>query len=243
MSLEFEIKRAIDNYSSTVVFILALLHEYLFDPKLRARRTDALHEHGLAQTERQITPDIALIIPDPSVALVGEAKYDFARETQGRDKIRNQLLKYDDLMASWLTPPGRAGAGSVVLLVHYGRKGDVVDYFEEELRAKRFSPRANVAVVTAARVPQADTFIHLEKAFGTLEPAHIAQKMRPLAIREEHVLSGDFSTIKFYDAEPPLAYLLQVIWDHVLGDFVPESVYHETSNGDPILTKGQKRPR
>ena len=241
MSNEAQLRREIDGYSSTVSFILALLHEYLFDKSTRSRRSDATHEHGLLQPGG-VTPDVALILPSPSVGLIGEAKYDFSKETPGRDRIRDQLLKYDSVLDSWLTNK-RADTGSTVLLVHYTRKGEVLDYFEEEVKQSRFLPKRNFSIVTAARVAQADTFINLERAFGTLEPASIASKMRPLAIKEEHILSGDFATIRFYDAKPPLPLLLQVIWDHAFPSFASESNFHETANGDRIVPKGKTRGR
>jgi hypothetical protein len=232
-SVYAELRKELNSYQDTVNFLLALIHELSWDDSTRAIRADVTHEHGSRQNapgnKDAVTPDLAMLLGQ-SDGIVGDVKIAFARTDERRRSITAQLLKYDRVVSAWLTPrkasKPRASRGCTVLLTHHTRKVDAAEYLEQERQGGRFNPRNAFAIVAAVRAPQGNTeeFINLEKSYGTLVPPEKDRKLaRVVPVRLDHLTTR--YAVKFYDAQPPVAYLLQLIWDNILPTLTPEESF------------------
>jgi hypothetical protein len=210
---------SLDSYKDTVSLILALVHEMSWDDASKSMRTDVIHEHGskqLRSPEPSVTPDLALRL-GAEVGLIGEVKIGFAKQDVDRDAIRDQLLKYDDVVSRWKTRGSDhfVAEGCVVLLTHLTRKIDAAEYLEREQAAKRFVPKNPFGVVAGVRQSQRVEAVTLERSWGALAPKQKDDKLRRLVTISLELLQRHYA-VKFYDDNPPPLYVLQVLWDHVL---------------------------
>lgn len=221
-------RQDVDSYKDTVSAILAFVHEMIWDEARRQARLDTIHEHGSPQSWNSgadpVTPDLAFVCPQ-EFAVIGEAKMSLGGHGD-RGRLRDQLAKYDRVMQAWLSPePPRAPLGGVVLLTHQSRKVDAEEYLVGELEANRYQPRCPIAIVAYNRNDQSSVHYALERSWGGLVPPSKDQKLRRVVnVKLEHLLMA-YGGVKFYDADPPMPYLLQVIWDGVLPPRIPENSY------------------
>lgn len=238
MTSEKAILEAIDGYKDTVSFMLALLHELTWNESAKAPENGVAHAHGTKQkrtksSDSEVTPDLAFLVRD-ECGVIGDVKISFASDARGRDKIREQLSKYDEVLGIWCGGNGalkRCAKGSLILLTHHTRKVDAEDYFSAEAKAKRFTPTSPFAIVAGVRTSQREEYITLERSYGTIALPRKDEKLRKtVAIRLDH-LSARFVGVRFYDAEPPLAYLLETIWDAVLPTMIPEESFADATKG------------
>jgi hypothetical protein len=248
-----QLKNEIDSYKDTVWMMLALIHELGWDDNARATRTDVKHEHGNKQqrsgSNDPVTPDVAMIVPVDGV--MGEAKIGFSPKV--REPTRDQVLKYDDALSVWIAD-GRVTTGSTILLTHHSRKVDAADFFEAETKAGRFQPKNAFAIIGGVRNSQAAEFISIERQYGRLANASKDEKLRKvLLIKLEHLVQG-YGNIYFYDGEPPLLYLMQVIWDFILPSLQketaflnarpePEDTGDGSGDGSPAISGGTKKAK
>jgi hypothetical protein len=221
-----------DGYSDTLKGVLALVHWMIWDDSKNALYPDVEHLHGSPQIYEDgadpVTPDLALRV-SPAVGLLGEAKISFGGSYQ-KDAIREQLTKYDKVACRWVAQSSVKHC-STVLLTHGSRKTEAADYFAEERTAGRFVPKGKFAVVGFMRSNQRRAFVFLERASGEIEPTDRDAVLRAgVNIRLEY-LDERYGSVKFYDAAPPLCYLLEVIWDHALPSLIPEESYTRDARG------------
>lgn len=232
---------AIDGYKDTVLFLLALIHELTWDDVNKKPRADVVHEHGVQQRRNSndvVTPDVALRFVG-ECGILGDAKVSFAKGTRERAKIRDQLLKYDQAIGLWRAdqdPKRHVPAGGTILLTHHTREVDAQDYFNDEIAAGRFTVSAPFAIVGCVRNNQREEYVTLRRSLGTVPILAKDEKLRRgVSIKVEH-LNANFRGIRFYDASPPMPYLLSTIWDIILSAHVPEDCYQVESRTDAVKT-------
>ncbi|HEY3350224.1 MAG TPA: hypothetical protein VGM13_10645 [Thermoanaerobaculia bacterium] len=226
-----ELFKEIDSYRDTVYFLTALIHELSWDETQKKKTSGLSNEHGAEQIYGggSVTPDLALL-KCPEWGVLGEAKTSFSKSNAGRDKIRDQLLKYDAVATRWLGDdkrPARVKEAACVLLTHMSRKVEAADYLDAERTAGRFQPVRPFAIVAAARIPQVDVFIHLEKSYGSLVPRIKDEKLRKTVQVKLEQLRVSHDPVHFYDSSPPMPWLLTVLWDELLPSLIPENEFGE----------------
>lgn len=221
------IRNQVDSYKDTLWAVLALIHELCWDDKARKTVADAVHLHGKAQladgNPAAVTPDIALIVDGQGV--VAEVKLSFSEQIR-KDAV-DQLMKYDRVASTWLAKDGLCAGGAVctILLTHNSRKVDAEDYLKAH---KDFSPINPFAIVASAHVSQADEYISLERRYGTLVPKTKDAKLRKtVSVKLDHIINR-YGNIHFYDADPPLAHLLLVMWDVLFPSLLSEESFART---------------
>jgi hypothetical protein len=234
LSSRQDLSDELDSYRDTVDFLVALVHELSWDSRNKQLSPGIGHEHGAEQAYAggTVTPDLALLL-EPEWGVLGEAKIGFAKSEDGRLKIREQLLKYDAAADRWVgtsEAPGRVKSASTIMLTHLTRRIEAADYLDAEKAAGRFTTTRPFAIVAAARLQQGQEFIHLERSYGNLVPKERDEKLRKgVPIRLDHIRMN--YAVRFYDSTPPLALLLQTIWDDLLPSMLPEDSYGAVRKG------------
>jgi hypothetical protein len=233
MPSEVALLEEIDSYKDTVHFLIALIHELTWLDDSHMRDDSVTHEHGLPQARDggapPVTPDLALLRTGGD-GQVGEAKISFPSRAEDRSDVARQLMAYDSVVSRWIGT-GRVARGGSLLLTHMTRKMDAVDYLGSATAA--FSPKHPFAVIAAMRNDQRQAFVYLERAWGELLPATKDAKLRGgVSIRLDH-LTRLYGNIRFYDAQPPLTYLMEMIWDLVLPSLTSEAAFR------PVARRGR----
>ena len=141
------LREAVDNYEGTVLSLLAFVNEVLWDRRARRRIPDARVSFGRRMTtsaknrvmkSTAVTPD-AVIQPTPSYGIVTEAKTCLPRQLDSPEgverlqKLRDQVVKYDDDLKGWFTDTEGLDVHDIALLVDMSRCVDVA----EDLKAHR----------------------------------------------------------------------------------------------------------
>lgn len=219
------ITKAVDSYKETVWSMLALIHELTWDATLRQVRTDVVHLHGAAHARPKgdsVTPDLSLVVGSDFIVL-GDVKMSFATDGKGRAKIAEQLQKYDEAATELARVRAVNGAEiGTLLLTHHTRKIDAADYLQSH---SDFAPVHPFAVVSYVRTDQAQVFISLERSYGQIVPKARDDAFRRVrSIKLEHVLVR-FGGVAFYDADPPLALVLTMMWDRVFSQMIGENSF------------------
>jgi hypothetical protein len=227
MNAEQAIRAEIDNYSDSLFAIIGFMNLYRFDDKTRQMRGDVLLFQGRrltpspeksknanGETVDYVTPDLGILLPGDK-GVLGEVKRSFPRDTKYWMDDFQQLMAYDDDLTGWPNASKRVAGHDIVLLLHYSRAVAVKDYYEKHSTdAIRFT--RPFAIVEFNRSSQAQEFFSFRCIMGNVSDSYLAERLR-LSISvplEMYVLQYD--TVKLYDCAPPLPYLLELIWTHVL---------------------------
>ncbi len=224
MTLETDMWRDVDNYEQTIGALLSMAqhikHEYSVDSWFgRKFRTSS---SNTVSRDTDVTPDISAQVDD-SYGLVIEAKKNFSRADDYEDGI-TQAKKYDDSLKGWETNTGFITSHDIALLTHQLRGVTL----EERLNARiaEFSPDRRVVIIEFTRDDEVNTSFLIRRRTTGFRNSAIDTKLKVgFGVKLEYLIPLGFSEIKFYDAEPPIAYTLQKIWDNVFSDIPDEETY------------------
>jgi len=234
----------VDTYVDTVKALMAFILEFMWDGA--QIREDAVHEHGVAQAyddgDGRVTPDIAIRFPGEAGA-VGEVKASFGGGGRDADKIRDVLAKYDGVAARWRGEAGQPASVSdscVALLTDITRETDASDYFKAELEAGRFKPKGKFGLVSYVRRDQkTKVYYVLKRHYGELSPPEFDERLRKVKSIWIEEIESRYAYVKFYDANPPLTYMLTVLWD-MLPSTVAEEEFKTRAGGGARPTISSK---
>lgn len=226
MTLETDMHRDVDNYEQTIGALLSIAqhvkHEYSVDSWFgRKFRTSTSNS---VSSDTDVTPDLAAQI-DTSYGLVVEAKKNFARSDDYEDGI-TQAKKYDDNLKGWDTQSGFIASHDIALLTHTLRGVTL----EDRLNARRheFNSGRSVVIVEFTRDDEVNTSFILRRRTASFRNISLDNRLKAgFSVKLEHLIPFGFSEIKFYDAEPPIAYTLQKIWDNIFSNIPSEGDYRQ----------------
>jgi hypothetical protein len=228
MSSLDELRERIDDYSDTVFAILGFVNFYRFNDA-----TGQLREEVLVFQGRRLSPSpakattpggnkVEFVTPDFGVldplgpAVLGDAKKSFPRdETHWLDAFE-QLTAYDDDLSGWPCRDERVERHDIVLLTHVTRVVAVCDYYQRRVGAGEIQFNRPFSIVSFVRSDERQPFFHFEKRLGQLSDAAFDDRLRRGVPVPMAVFVSVYSTVKIYDAEPPLPYMAQLIWEHVI---------------------------
>ncbi len=164
--------------------------------------------------DEQVTPDC--VIQDSSTTgIVAETKLSLPKDESQWDSNFIQLEKYDDDLRGWWTSTERIEKHDVIALVPLPRAVAFADLLEEGVAQSTWLFGRNVAVVGFFKQSGVKDFLTLKKERGSLLNQSLDSRLRrSVPIDFAHLLV-EYNDRKFIDSEPPLPYLLQIIWDNL----------------------------
>jgi hypothetical protein len=226
MSIE-KIIEEVDNYNLTLQSLIALGEHlryksknkvtYYIGKKMRTSSSNKI------SPKNNVTPD-EIIQLDKNSGLVVEAKINFSRsETDtSMSNCCDQLLKYDDNLFGWDTPNKRVKTHEISLLTHMSRTTQISNFLKNKL--KKFSRTVNI--IEFSRNDQRKSFIFLRDYWGSSKYDHEDLK-NGVNVGHEHLIPM-VDNIKFYDVEPPLALLLEVLWQNIFSAMITDEQYRQS---------------
>jgi hypothetical protein len=238
------IREDADNYVNSVLAVLALVNELRWDSGKRLLRSSTNYEIGRRMTtsanntispETQITPDF--VVQESKYGVIGEITYSLAQDEAGwLDKLK-QLRKYDDDLLGWWTPTEKLPSHDIACLVQFSRMVMVSDILAKHRRKKKTDLKfeSNLAIVGFNRSSGAtQEYMSLIKNFGELSDKTTSERLRKSVQVPLERLVIEYKDKKFVDFEPPMAYLLQILWENLFTSYLDECPYDEEKGYAPI---------
>jgi len=229
-NLHSDMNNKIDNYIETIFAILSFSHLLRWDNSLKiflpdsflyiGRKMDTSGENRINPNDT-VTPDLIVQLNKKN-GIVGEVKIGFPVNQDFWKSDFDQIQKYDDKMKGWITSDEIIDTTDIVLLTHITKKTHCVDYIKEKILKKEIKFDRKFAVIAFSKdVRGSDVFLYLEKAYGDISDLEMNEVLR---IGKNMPLSRFISTyrVKFYDSEPPLPYLMSIIWQDILPQLASE---------------------
>lgn len=161
-----------------------------------------------------VTPDLIVQMND-KYGIVGEVKIAFPENKEHWDDDFKQIQKYDDHLKGWITSDEYIESNDIVLLTHLTKKTPCVDYITDKLSSKEIQFNRNFAVVAFSKNIRAEFFMFLEKAYGNISDSAMNESLRK-GINMPLNRFMPIYKIKFYDTEPPLPYLMCILWEEII---------------------------
>jgi hypothetical protein len=134
----------------------------------------------------------------------------------------------------WFSSDGRVSQSDAVYLIHQSRAVDLCDYLKQ-LKEKGELKLNHAAVVSFIRTEQVKTFITLRKEDGEIRDSQLNDRWRRTNQVPLEKIISKFGQVKFYDAAPPLAYTLEIIWTQVLAARIEDTSYDAKEKCYPML--------
>lgn len=235
----------IDDYQDSVFAIIGFANFYRFDDATKTMRDDVLVFQGRrftpspakavnsdGHTVEFVTPDVGILLSTNS-GVLAEVKKSFPADEQHWIDDFQQLMAYDDDLTGWPSATGTVPAHDVVLLVHWSRGRAVCKFYEKNQGGTiRFS--RPFCIVEFNRSNERQAYFSFRSATGNLSHADVNAKLENGVQVPMHALTRAYSEIKIYDHEPPLAYMLHLIWEQVINAKASENPKY------PALKKRQR---
>jgi hypothetical protein len=226
---ESKIRDKIDNYKDTLYAIVGLMNLYRYDDETGNMRDDVILFQGwklLPKTESfknnyeglekgdDVTPDIGILLPNDT-GVVGEVKASFPADQElWMDDFR-QLMRYDQDLAGWPNTSGTVNTHDIILLLHIIRSVSVKRYYEDRKDGEIIFRRP-FCIIEYSRSSQSKEYFFMRTQYGNVSDQNIDRKLSEGVQIPMFVFIDIYSTFKIYDAKPPLPYLLEIIWTHIV---------------------------
>ncbi|TKJ30856.1 hypothetical protein CEE39_07805, partial [bacterium (candidate division B38) B3_B38] len=215
-----EIKNQVDNYEQTVFALLAFANHARWDEEYQTYIPESQFSIGRRMSPEKgdtVTPD--LVVQRTQVyGLIVEAKKTFPKEKNYWIDTLKQLKRYDGKLKGWFTNDEFIDTSDLVLMIHYPRAPAITEYIEERCREGELSFQNNFSIVSFV-IEEKLYFINLEKRYGEIYDKYINDSLKNICrFPMEKLLCEKRREIKFYDDEPPMPYLLQILWHDVFSN-------------------------
>jgi hypothetical protein len=217
----------IDDYQDSVFAIIGFANFYRYDDDTKTMRDDVLVFQGRrltpssAKTKNSdgntvefVTPDVGVMLPT-NIGVLAEVKKSFPADEQHWLDDFKQLMAYDDDLNGWPSSSGSVTEHDVVLLVHWSR-GRAVCKFYDKHQGQEIMFTRPFCIVEFNRSNERQAYFSFRTAKGNLTDARVNSKLENGVQVPMYVLTRAYSEIKIYDQEPPMAYMLHLIWEQVI---------------------------
>jgi hypothetical protein len=237
---EKAIRVEIDDYKDTIFAILGFCSLWFFDRGRRTNRPYTIVFQGrhlvpsyqissgeLTSEPREICPDLGVVV-NGNKGILGEVKKNFpprANDDRAR-RIVDQLKSYDQNLTGWPTNDGKLASHEIVLLVHQTTSKRAQEYFAENLNAGRLGFTRPFAILQFNRSDQRVPYFFFQTVQGVASHPLDIDLSEGIQVPME-ALVNLYSESKLYDAEPPLAYTLHLMWEQVIVRIASENPHFE----------------
>jgi len=231
-----EINKQANNYIQTVSSLLAFTNHARWDEELKTFVPESKFSIGRRMDPEEgdtVTPDL-VVQRTEYYGLIVEAKKGFPQDMKLWIDIFKQLKRYDGKLKGWFTKDEFIDTSDLILMTHYTRAPAISTLIEERYRESELSFRKNFSVVSFDVAEEIKTFIRLEKRFGKISEKYLDDSFTNITSIDMEKLISEHGEIKFYDAEPTMPYLLQILWDNVFSDMKEDYPYDRERRCTPI---------
>ncbi len=224
----------IDDYRDTVYAILGFCSLWFYDPIQRNNRNDVTIFQGRYlspitepivgnKNQAVVCPDFGIVIGEQR-GILGEVKKNFPREENDRrQRIYLQLKSYDQELLGWPTTSGELPSHELVLLTHQATARQAQAFFRENAEKGLIRFVRPFSIFEFNRVDQREFYFFFRIVEGDLRQTDNGKNLFNGVPVPMQALFKQYSESMLYDAEPPLAYLLVVIWQYVLTPVAAEN--------------------
>lgn len=228
-----EVYDRVNDYDETVQTLLAFVAFVCHDGQQRRRESEfglGRRMHTSAQNEvapnTVITPDCVAQYDD-AFGIAAEVKKSLPQDrTLWMEEVR-QIRKYDDDLHGWWTDDEMVERSGAVLLLHQSRGRAFRALLEEVSQATPSEVGQSTALVEFNRSDESSPYIFLRREWGVIAQPDLASKLEEgVQIPMEKVLRS-FPSIRFYDAKPPLEFMMTTLWIDPLARRASEAVPDE----------------
>lgn len=219
-----EFRHKINNYEQTIHALIGFMNFYRYDDENRRVRPDVIIFQGWrldrniedkSLSERNngyVTPDLGILYA-PGKGVLAEAKKSFTKQREHWMDDFEQLMSYDEDLTGWPCDGGTVENHDIVLLLDQTR-GVAVKRFYENKRGKEIIFKRPFIIVQFNR--STEDFYFFQKIEGDLSEPNINEKLIEGVPVPMVVFVNIYSEIKLYDDEPPLPYLIDLIWTNIV---------------------------
>jgi len=218
----------VDDYRDTIFAILGFCSLWFFDASTRERRSyigvfQGRHLSPVCkkssslntQPQKDVCPDLGVVIR-AQTGIVGEVKKNFPSDDRRARKIFDQLNSYDQELTGWPTDNGELQSHELALLVHQTTSWAARRFYSRGVGDGSIKFERPFSIFVFNRSDQRVPYFFFQAVEG--EICAIEADLDPYqgvpvpmqALMDLH------SRSKLYDGEPPLPYLLDLIWEHVV---------------------------
>lgn len=216
----------IDDYIETIQAIVGFANFYRWDDNSRSIKNNVVvfqgkkfrpskKEQNNIENDCFITPDIAIYLPN-EIGVLGEVKSRLPKDKNHWMDTFTQLMKYDDDLLGWPSQNGCIQSHDIALIVHVSRSADLKDYFEVNKSENKINFRKNFSIIEFTRSDERRSYIFFRKYFGDLSNTSINNLLKSGKQVPMDIFIKIYSTVKIIDFEPPLPYLMNLIWRDVV---------------------------
>lgn len=235
-----------DNYYNTVLAALALINvlrwkepERELDPgaKFSVGRRMTTSDKNTVSASTDITPDV--VLQCNGKGFVGEITNSLTENNDYWTEKLQQVRKYDDSLLGWWTKDEALPSHDVALLVPQSRAVRVGDILTKEKKSKKGTlkfKRPTALIGFHRHSGASKEFVNLMKFFGDLSDADLSERLRHGIPVPQDILVKVYGDRKFVDSEPPMAYVLQLMWDNVFPSYLSEFPVDAANKGRILLT-------
>jgi hypothetical protein len=161
-----------------------------------------------------VTPDVAAQMSS-QYGIVAEIKKSLDRgQSNWLDHVR-QMRKYDDKLTGWWTDNETIENSDSVILIHQSRSRAFVRLLSDAIEREEVLDGGHSSVVEFNRSNESQAYVFFRREWGQISEPNLAGRLGDgVQVPLTRVLES-FSSLQFCDAEPPLVYILQVLWNDV----------------------------
>ncbi len=217
MSDDYEnILKEVDNYQQTVGVIIAFSHLLKYESgylsiigkKLKTTKNNKISPSNI------VSPDI--VSKNDLIGLITEVKKNLPTNKDYWNDDINQIEKYDDDLTGWTGEEGSVDNHDIVILIHMVRSNQLKDYIRSLIKEGKIKFDKNLSIVEFVRNVERNTFFSIKKVFGNILDEKIDKKLdNCISVNFKHILK-DLGKIKFYDSEPPIEYIMSILWNEYI---------------------------
>lgn len=145
--------------------------------------------------------------------MLAEAKKSFTKLREHWMDDFEQLMSYDEDLTGWPCDGGKVKNHDIVLRLDQTR-GVAVKRFYESKKGKEIIFKRPFIIVQFNR--NTEDFYFFQKIEGDLSEPNINERLIEGVPVPMVVFVSTYSEIKLYDDEPPLPYLIDLIWTNIV---------------------------
>lgn len=227
MNPQEEFHNKIDDYEQTIHAIVGFMNFYCYDGVSKKKKEDVIIFQGRrlepspekainynGEKISYVTPDIGVFLPSKNGTLA-EVKKSFPIEQKYWMKTFKQLIAYDDDLTGWPSDDEKVNTHDIVLILHQTRAMAVRRFYEKNKDSEIKFSRPFI-IVQFNRADERKPYYFFQKTLGTLTEKSIDGRLDDGVSVPMEVFVKTYSTIKIYDSQPPIPYLIELIWINVV---------------------------
>ena len=231
---------AVNSYEQTVNAILSFAAFIVHDGNNKrpdsefgiGRRMTTSKENPIA-SNIDITPDI-VAQKSGKYGVVAEVKRSLSKNQKTWVKHIRRLRKYDDRLKGWWIEKERIPHSDTIFLIHQSHERLFTRFLEAKKESEPELVGPNTCVVQFNYSEERVTYIFFRLEFGNLHDLKLNQRLdEGVSIPLDDVRIS-FPIIHFYDAPPPMPWLLLRLWTDLFPAMIEGGEWDEKTQSTKI---------